>query len=114
MNRPKRGDVYWVNLDPTIGNEIRKKRPAMIVSNDSANSVASRVIVAPITSNASVILPFEVAISVNGKNGKILLDQIRSIDKLRLDKQIEYTCSDHTFLQIAEALRVALGLPLTQ
>lgn len=110
MNNPKRGEIYWANLDPTIGTEIGKKRPAVILSNDVSNVIASRVIVAPLTSNATKIFPFEVPINLKGKNGKILLDQIRSIDKLRINDKIS-ACDDVTLELIAEALKIALALP---
>jgi mRNA interferase MazF len=106
---PQRGDIYWVSLDPTIGSEIRKTRPAIIVSNDAANEVSRRVIVAPITSQATKIYPFEVSITLKDKEGKILLDQIRSIDKARLGSKI-MRCSNETILLVNEALKIALSL----
>ena len=60
----KRGEVYWVNLDPTIGSEIQKTRPAVIVSNNIQNKVSSRVVVIPITSKADKLFPFEAKISL--------------------------------------------------
>ena len=112
MIKPMRGEIYWIKLDPTVGSEIRKKRPAMIISNDQANSTSPRVIIAPITSKATSIFPFEVAITLNGRSGKILLDQISSIDKVRISTKIDYLCDDQILDLLAEALRVALGLPL--
>jgi mRNA interferase MazF len=108
-NYPQRGEVYWVNLDPTIGTEINKRRPCVIVSNDPGNEVAPRVIIAPITSSVKNLYPFEVKVKIQNKEGKALLDQIRTIDKLRL-------CGKITFLdksimhQIDRALKIALGL----
>ena len=109
MSYPKKGDIYWVALDPTIGSETNKNRPAMIVSNDVGNSVSSRVIVAPITSKISKILPFEVAVEVRGRKGKILLDQIRSIDKLRLEGCVIASAQD-LISQIDDALKVVFAL----
>jgi mRNA-degrading endonuclease toxin of MazEF toxin-antitoxin module len=54
---PRRGDVYWVTLDPVVGTEIRKTRPAVIVSNDSCNRYGTRVVVLPITSNVASLYP---------------------------------------------------------
>lgn len=105
----RRGDVYWVNLDPTVGTEINKKRPAVIVSNDTGNEYSNRVIVAPITSKASRIFPFEVLVTVKDKTGKALLDQIRSIDKVRLDSKIDHLDSV-TMLEIDIALKKVLAL----
>lgn len=85
--RIRRGDVYWVNLDPTIGTEINKTRPGLVVSPDDMNAALPRVIIAPITSmgqplGCRPVLPF------NGKEARILLDQLRAVDKRRLMKRI--------------------------
>lgn len=82
--RPRRGDVYWVALDPTLGTEIRKTRPAVVISNDSANAFGARVVVLPITSNVTSLYPGEAQIQVAGRTARVLGDQIRSIDKKRL------------------------------
>ena len=79
----KRGDVYWVNLDPTIGTEIQKTRPALVVSPDDMNAVLPRVIVAPLTSKGQP-LGCRPEINFNGKPARILLDQLRCVDKARL------------------------------
>jgi mRNA interferase MazF len=79
----KRGEVYWVNLDPAVGTEIRKTRPALVVSPDDMNIVLSRVIVAPITSKGQS-LGCRPEVMFDGKAGRILLDQIRCVDKARL------------------------------
>ncbi len=106
---PQRGDVYWTKLDPTIGSEITKTRPAVIVSNNISNEISKRVIVAPITSKASRIFSFEVPIELNGIKGKILLDQVRAIDKLRLGKKIS-SCDANTLAFIEEALKVTFSI----
>jgi mRNA interferase MazF len=106
---PKRGEIYWVNLDLTLGSAIMKTRPAVIISNDAGNEISKRVIVAPITSKALKIFPFEVAIEINNKKCKVLLDQIRSIDKIRLGNQIE-TCQNDTLKDIDKALKLVLSL----
>ena len=79
----KRGEVYWVNLDPTIGTEIRKTRPALIISPDDMNAVLPRVIIAPLTSEGQP-LGCRPELTFEGKQARILLDQIRTIDKQRL------------------------------
>lgn len=106
---PKRGDVYWANLDPTIGTEINKKRPCLIISNDEGNEVSSRVAVAAITSNCKNLYPFQVKIQVNKKEGRILLNQIRTIDKRRLEKKI-ITLDKETMLQVDKAIKIYLAL----
>ena len=82
-----RGEVYWVNLDPTVGTEIQKTRPALVVSPDDMNAALPRVIVAPITS-AGRPMGCRPEVVFAGKNARILLDQIRSVDKQRLGKKM--------------------------
>ena len=79
----KRGDVYWVNLDPTVGSEIKKTRPALVVSPDDMNMKLPRVIVAPLTS-AGQALGCRPEVRFKGKRARILLDQLRCVDKVRL------------------------------
>ena len=79
----RRGEVYWVNLDPTIGTETKKTRPCLIVSPDDMNAALPRVIVAPITSKGQA-LGCRPEIALGGQAGRILLDQLRSVDKSRL------------------------------
>jgi mRNA interferase MazF len=79
----RRGEVYWVNLDPTVGTEIRKTCPALVVSPDDMNSVLPRVIVAPLTSKGQP-LGCRPEVSLRDKRALILLDQLRSVDKTRL------------------------------
>lgn len=107
---PRRGDVYWVGLDPVIGTEIRKTRPAVIVSNDSCNRYGTRVVVLPITSNTDSLFPGEALVKVKGKQGRALGDQIRSIDKSRL-KARAGTLTVAEMVRVDEALAITLGLP---
>jgi mRNA interferase MazF len=79
----KRGEVYWVNLDPTIGTEIRKTRPALVISPDDMNAALPRIIVAPLTSKGQP-LGCRPEVKFKDKSSRILLDQIRTIDKQRL------------------------------
>lgn len=83
----KRGEVYWVSLDPTVGTEIKKTRPCLVISPNDLNNKLPRIIVAPITSKGQP-LGCRPEINLQGKQGKILLDQIRSVDKSRLHKKI--------------------------
>jgi mRNA interferase MazF len=82
----KRGEVWLVTLDPTVGTEITKTRPCLIVSPDEMNRVLRRVIVAPLTSGSHPA-PFRVASTLRGKPGLILLDQIRTVDRQRIVKR---------------------------
>jgi len=79
----RRGEVYWVNLDPTVGTEIKKTRPALVVSPDDMNEVLPRVIVAPLTSKGQP-LGCRPEIILEGKQARILLDQLHCVDKVRL------------------------------
>ena len=108
---PRRGDVYWVNLDPVVGSEIRKTRPAVVVSNDSCNRYGTRVVVLPITSNVDSLYPGEVLVEVKGKPGRALGDQIRSIDKIRLRDRAGRLTADE-MSRVDEALAITLDLPL--
>jgi len=111
MSRPpRRGDVFWVNLDPVVGSEIRKTRPAVVVSNDSCNRFGARVVVLPITSNVDSLYPGEAMIDVKGRPGRALGDQIRSIDKRRLKARVSTLTADE-MARIDEALAITLGLP---
>jgi len=83
MGVVKRGEVYWVNLDPTVGSEIQKVRPALIVSPDDMNAALLRVIIAPLTSGGQP-MGCRPEIEFKGKSARILLDQLRSVDKQRL------------------------------
>jgi len=106
---PRRGDVYWVVLDPTIGSEIKKTRPAVIVSNNSCNTFGSRVVVLPLTSNVDSVYPGEAMVVVNGKPARVLGDQIRSVDKSRLRSRID-TLSHEELAAVDEAIRITLAL----
>ena len=79
----KRGEVYWVNLYPTFGTEIKKTRPALVVSPDDLNEALPRVIIAPLTSKGQP-LGCRPEIVFNNRPSRLLLDQIRSVDKRRL------------------------------
>jgi mRNA interferase MazF len=104
-----RGDVYWVNLDPTIGVETTKTRPGLILSNDIANEVSKILMIAPITSKVNVIYPFEVKVTVDGKEGKIMLNQCRAVDKIRLKSRIA-SVTPETMKLVEDALKIVFGL----
>ena len=83
MDLVKRFEVYWVDLDPTKGSEIQKRRPCVVVSPDDLNGKLATVIIAPLTSTIKG-WPFRVVVRFQGKKGEIALDQIRTVDKSRL------------------------------
>jgi mRNA interferase MazF len=83
----KRFDVYLVNLDPTIGSEVKKTRPCLIISPDVMNRYIATVIIAPMTTKGRPY-PTRVECSFQGKDGQIVLDQIRTVDKVRLVRKL--------------------------
>ena len=83
----KRGEIWLVNLDPTVGSEIRKSRPCVIVSPPELNRYLRTVIVAPMTSKGFAA-PFRVPVTHAGTKGLIVLDQLRALDKMRLAKRL--------------------------
>ena len=97
-----RGSIWWVEFDPAIGSEIRKTRPAVIVSNDTANKYLARVVVIPLTSNVSRLYPGEAVVAVDGNKNKAMTDQIMSADKSRLKSKIgKLSDNDINSLEIA-------------
>jgi mRNA interferase MazF len=80
----KRGEVWWINFDPSVGGEVRKQRPAVIVSNDAANHYLNRVQVVPITSNVDKLYPSEAYLTFLGKKAKAMADQLTTVSKKRL------------------------------
>jgi mRNA interferase MazF len=83
----KRGDIWLVNLDPTVGSEIKKSRPCVIVSPEQLNDNLKTVLIAPMTSKGFAA-PFRISLTHAGKKGFIVLDQMRAIDKIRLMKKM--------------------------
>ena len=105
----RRGEVWWVDFEPAIGSEVKKTRPAIIVSNDASNAAMSRVQVVPVTSNVEKLYVFESPLRVKGKPGKAMADQIMTADKRRLKKKIG-SLSAAELLGLERALRIQLGL----
>ena len=106
----KRGEVWWVAFDPAVGSEIQKTRPAIIVSNDSANRNLKRVVVVPLTTNTSRVFPGEARVNVAGEFCKAMSDQLMAADKLRLKEKLA-TLSKSDMLEVEQAICVHLGLP---
>jgi mRNA interferase MazF len=96
----KRGDIWLVNLDPTIGSEIKKSRPCVVISPPELNSLLRTVMVAPMTTKGFPA-PFRVPITHAGTKGLIVLDQLRTVDKSRLAKRLGATSTKTMSLVLA-------------
>lgn len=105
----KRGEIWWVNFDPSVGGEIKKKRPAIIVSNDAANKHLNRLQVVPLTSNTGRLYPSEAYVTVGNRTSKAMADQLTTASKQRfLNKIGDITASE--LEAVEQAIRVQLDL----
>ena len=105
----KRGDIYRVVLDPTVGREIKKTRRCVVISNNQQNLYSPLIIVIPTTSDMDKLYSWEVVINSEGKDRKILTDQIRSVDRKRL-REYKGQVSYETLTKIEKSLSVVLAL----
>jgi mRNA interferase MazF len=105
----RRGEIWWISFDPALGGEIRKTRPAVIVSNDRFNASNNRVQVVPLTSSEKRLYLFEAHVTMRGRKIKAMADQIRTIAKERVREKIGHVTSDE-LKAIEKAIRVQLAL----
>lgn len=110
----KRGEIYFANLDPTVGAETKKKRPVLIVSNNANNKMAKTVTIIPITSNIKKVYPFEVLIKTQDsglpKHSKAQCHRVRTISKIRIESPKIGSVNNNIMLQINSAMKLHLGI----
>ena len=105
----KRGEVWWVNFDPSVGGEIRKKRPAVIISNDAANEYLNRVQVVSLTTKVGRVYPSEAVVMLNDRQNKAMADQLTTVSKQRLINR-EGRLTNADMRKVERAVKVQLGL----
>ncbi len=106
---PKRGEVWWINFDPSIGTEVKKTRPAIVMSNDISNEFLERIQVVPLSSNTAKIYPSEALVVLRGKKSKAAADQTATVSKLRVYKKAGSLSGDD-LAGVEYVMKLQLGL----
>jgi mRNA interferase MazF len=110
----KRGEIYYANLDPTVGSEVSKRRPVLIVSNNLHNQKAPMVTIVPLTSNVERVYPFEVFLSAQDtrlpKDSKAMPQQIRAVSKQRMMGDAIALLNAEIMILVEDAMRLHLGM----
>jgi mRNA interferase MazF len=104
-----RGEVWWVNFEPSVGGEIKKKRPAVIISNDASNKFLNRMQVVPLTSKVERLFPSEAYVNLSGKQNKAMADQLTTVSKSRLINLVG-RLSDSDMKKVENAIKVQFDL----
>lgn len=106
----KRGEVWWVNFDPSVGGEIQKERPVVIVSNDIANRLLNRLQVVPLSTKVDRLYPSEAYVTINGVQQKAMADQLTTVSKQRLTNQLG-KLSKADLQAVERVIKIQLNLP---
>ena len=106
----QRSEVWWVNFDPSIGGEIKKKRPAVIISNNASNKFLNRVQVVPLSGKTQRLYPSDAAVVFEGKESKAMADQLATVSKARLFRRAG-VLSPEDMHKVEEAVKIQLAMP---
>jgi mRNA interferase MazF len=105
----KRGEVYWLAFDPSVGGEIQKTRPAVIVSNDAANAVLNRMLVVPLSSQTARVYPGEALVQLNRETCKAMADQLTTASRQRFRSRLG-SLTPEDLAKVESAILLQLGI----
>ena len=105
----RRCEVWWVNFDPSVGGEVKKRRPAVIISNNASNRFLNRVQIVPLTSKTDRIYPSEAVVVFDGKESKAMVDQLATVSKVRLSLRAGILSSED-MCKIEEVIKIQLDM----